>query len=152
MAGVAQTLVNSTLAGCGPSGQLPPIARPRIPSRFNQNDHRGTARHRSCENPWRRYRLVAPWGWGCMSMDRLTGSQIRLLEAGRFRFDGFSHAADVMNAQALIHAGYVTARDVGGEGYTCIECSISDEGRRILGQAARMTSEIALPQTRQLMI
>lgn len=87
-----------------------------------------------------------------MGIERLTEPQIRLLEAGRFRFDGFSHARDVMNAQALIDAGYVTSRDVGGEGYTCIECSISDDGRSVLGKAGRITSEIALSPIRNLMV
>jgi hypothetical protein len=86
-----------------------------------------------------------------MPLERLTESQKLLLAAGRFRFDGWSHASDVLAAQALITAGYVTPRNVGGDDYTCIECIISDEGRAALGKAGRVFSEIT-PGGRQLLV
>jgi hypothetical protein len=67
----------------------------------------------------------------------LTESQLKMLEAGAFRFDGFSEAHDVVSAYALIRAGYVRSNDVGGGSYTLIHCEISDSGREILAQAGR---------------
>ena len=67
----------------------------------------------------------------------LTDSQWRMLEAGIFRFDGFSNGADVVGAYALIRAGYVRSLDVGGGSYTLIQCEISDTGREVLEKAGR---------------
>ena len=67
----------------------------------------------------------------------LTDAQWRMLEAGIFRFDGFSHGADVVGAYALIRAGYVRSLDVGGGSYTLIQCEISDTGREVLEKAGR---------------
>ncbi len=75
----------------------------------------------------------------------LSDAQWRMLEAGTFRFDGFSHGADVVGAYALIRAGYVKSLDVGGGSYTLIQCDISDTGREVLEKAGRQIRGVPGP-------
>lgn len=128
--------------------QVPPGGRAQA---FAVDDCRARW-HPPCEVLPERYRRHGSVRRGVMLMERLTEAQKRLLEAGRFRFDGWTHASDVMEAQALITVGYVTQRNIGGPEYTCIECVISDEGRRALVRSARLISEMALRPSRRLMV